>query len=82
MGHCHCVSTSDRPSLFLSGSGTEVPTVELIMELDQGNVDWTATQLEKMEVATFISTVEILGGIHNFSPEQLERLKAKAIEVQ
>lgn len=59
-----------------------VPTVRLIRELEMANVWWTAEQFDQMSSETLIDTVEILGKIPDFSPEQLAALRTKATEVK
>lgn len=58
-----------------------VPTVECIKQLGRNNVFWTSQQLDLMALEDFRATVETFGGIPDLDLEQLERLKAKAVEV-
>lgn len=59
-----------------------VPTAQLIEELELGNVYWTPEQLDQMSNRTFVTTLEILGNVPNFSADQLAVLGKKATEVQ
>lgn len=63
----------------VSGNYT-IPTVELIRELGKQNVYWTPEQLDAMTLQTFTETVEVLGDVSNYSPQQLAVLSKKATE--
>lgn len=57
-----------------------VPTPELIRELGELNQHWTFEELNAMSLETFIETVEILGNVTKYSPEQLNALRNKTVE--
>ncbi|KAG5856457.1 hypothetical protein ANANG_G00008160 [Anguilla anguilla] len=59
----------------------DAPTLSAIMELGEGNVEWTPAQLACISTDDFNSGVQILGGIVNYNPQQLEALKSKVIQV-
>ncbi|KAG7469477.1 hypothetical protein MATL_G00129310 [Megalops atlanticus] len=59
----------------------ESPTLSLIEELGKGNVYWSPVQLANMSDEAFTEAVPILGGVRNYSIQQLEALRAKAIQV-
>lgn len=59
-----------------------MPTAQLIEELELGNVYWTDQQLDQMSDGTFVTMLEILGNIRDFSADQLAILWKKATEVQ
>lgn len=59
-----------------------MPTAQLIEELGLDNVYWTPKQLDQMSNTTFVTTLEILGNVPDFSAEQLAVLGKKATEVQ
>ncbi|XP_056143013.1 otoancorin, partial [Lampris incognitus] len=56
----------------------QVPSVEQIEELGEANVHWTPAQLKAMSMDTFKATVETLGDVPDFSPQQLAELSKKA----
>ncbi|XP_062847690.1 otoancorin [Trichomycterus rosablanca] len=56
------------------------PTLAVIEELGRANTFWSPVQLTNMTVQTFRDGMSILGGIRNFSAEQLVALRNKAIE--
>ncbi|XP_069394092.1 otoancorin [Paralichthys olivaceus] len=59
----------------------DAPTITFIEELGADNVFWTPEQMDKMSTEIFISTVEILGRITDYSADQLKMLQKKATEV-
>ncbi|XP_065117136.1 otoancorin [Paramisgurnus dabryanus] len=62
-------------------SALSVPTLAVIEDLGPGNVYWTAVQLSNMTTQTFREALPILGGIANYTAEQLSVFRAKALEV-
>ncbi|MBN3315067.1 OTOAN protein, partial [Atractosteus spatula] len=59
---------------------TTVPTEDQIRRLGEGSVVFSASDLKCMTTDTFKNTVDILGSLKALSKEQLDALKAKAIE--
>lgn len=59
-----------------------VPTVQLIEELELANRYWTAEQLDLMSPQTFVTSLETLGNVLDFSAAQLDVLMKKADMVQ
>lgn len=59
-----------------------MPTVQLVEEMELGNVYWTPEQLDQMSHGTFVTTLEILGSVPDFSADQLAVLWKKATEVE
>lgn len=59
-----------------------MPTVQLIEELELANSYWTAEQLDHMSNETFLTTLETLGKVPDFSAAQLDVLRKKANKVQ
>ncbi|XP_020497597.1 otoancorin [Labrus bergylta] len=58
----------------------KVPTAEMIEELQSHNVFWTHADLEKISEETFVTTVETLGDVLDYSQDQLDVLSDKATE--
>ncbi|KAJ0065976.1 hypothetical protein NL108_001188 [Boleophthalmus pectinirostris] len=73
-------STNTSSSFNGTAINAEVPTVELITDLKELNVYWTPKQLEAMTQDTFNETVDILGAVTGYSPEQLKVLSGKAVQ--
>nr|XP_015194134.1 PREDICTED: otoancorin-like [Lepisosteus oculatus] len=59
---------------------TTVPTEDQIRKLGEGSVVFSASDLKCMTTDTFKNTLDILGSLKALSKEQLDALKAKAIE--
>lgn len=59
----------------------KAPTVEMIEELGPDNAFLQKEELELMSSETFSGTVETLRKVTDFSPDQLAKLKEKAVEV-
>ena len=57
-------------------------TVQLIEELAEDNDLWTPQQLQRMSTETFMATTETLRSITDYSSDQLDVLKEKAVEVR
>ncbi|XP_074539191.1 otoancorin [Halichoeres trimaculatus] len=63
-----------------SPTNARVPTAEIIEELKLNNVFWDTPQIDQISVPTFTETVETLGTVPNYSPDQVAILIKKAVE--
>ncbi|XP_060937790.1 otoancorin [Limanda limanda] len=61
-------------------NGTETPTILLVEALEMGNVFWTPAEMDKLTEETFVTKVETLGRVPDYSAEQLSILRKKATE--
>lgn len=79
-------------SVFQSASGVSVgegrtkvlpnvPTVERIEQLGNGNVFWSKKQLELMSPETLRATIETLRNVPDFDRDQLVELRNKTVQV-
>lgn len=59
-----------------------VPTAQLIEDLELDNIHWRPEQLDQMSNETFVTALEHLGKVPDYSADQLAVLGKKAIEVQ
>ncbi|CAB1459827.1 unnamed protein product [Pleuronectes platessa] len=73
-------SNSERRKRAAPITGTETPTVSLVELLETGNVFWTSAQIDTMSKETFVSTVETLGRVPDYSADQLNVLWKKVTE--
>ncbi|XP_053289168.1 otoancorin [Pleuronectes platessa] len=73
-------SNSERRKRAAPITGTETPTVSLVELLETGNVFWTSAQIDTMSKETFVSTVETLGRVPDYSADQLNVLGKKVTE--
>uniref|UniRef100_A0A1A7YDA8 Otoancorin n=2 Tax=Iconisemion striatum TaxID=60296 RepID=A0A1A7YDA8_9TELE len=74
-------SSARRRRAANSINSATVPTVALIEELGPDNVLWTSTQLDTMSNSIFLATVETLGSVPGYSPDQLAVLSKKVVQV-
>ncbi|XP_039662071.1 otoancorin [Perca fluviatilis] len=63
------------------GNDSKALTVEVIEELGMDNVYWKAAQLDQMSAETFLATLETLGAISGYIPDQLATLNKKATKI-
>ena len=56
--------------------------MQLIEELGDSNVLWSAAQLDSMTPQTFDEAAETLGSVTGYSQEQLTALRDKTLEVR
>ncbi|XP_043935875.1 otoancorin-like [Protopterus annectens] len=73
-------NTVSKPRTTRAVPCSIIPTVEMIMNLKEGNCYLMPEVLACMTADTFSMTVDVLGAVRSFRDDQLAALKAKALE--